>query len=82
MENLNEAVLSYSSVDQQVSISFSEICRYISLRVFYICGKTFTSEKHVNRQNISFFLPKGIVKGLYLVDIIYDKKRQIEKIIL
>lgn len=82
VENLNEAVLSYSSVDQQVSISFSEICRDISLRVFDISGKTISSEKHVNSQNISFFLPKGIVKGLYLVDIIYDKKRQIEKIIL
>lgn len=79
---MNKALFSYSSIDNQVQIQFPQMCNNVSLKVYEIAGKTVLSEKYKNIQNLSFYLPENLSKGLYLIDLVYDEKRQTEKLIM
>lgn len=81
-EKGNKASLYWSKEERHLQVSFSKTCNEVLLKVFDLTGKTVSSVRHENVQNISFYLPSELPEGVYTLGLTYDGKHETEKIIM
>ncbi|GAB1414684.1 hypothetical protein MASR2M117_00900 [Paludibacter sp.] len=80
-ENSNKTSITFSSSENMIKVIFPEFQKDISLKFLDLKGNIIFSKKFENQQKIEFPLPFTIDKGVYVLIIDFDNKKQTEKLI-
>lgn len=76
-----KAYINYQAENRQLNISLTAICQFVSVSVSDISGKIISTGRFQNIQNCTLQMPNSLERGVYIVNLNFDEKQKIEKLL-
>ncbi len=77
----NQAYVVHAPATEEVRVAFSLPCGEVSARLVDASGREVSAWQYVDTQAFSVHLPQDASRGVYMLDLVYDGQRHVEKIV-